>query len=249
MRTRVMWVIVGGQGADPPYRIYDFRENRRHDNVLDILQDYQGNLHSDKYGAYEKQGRQKTINWCPCYAHIRRKFFEAEMGDDISEHGIRKIKYLFLLERVAWARSPEERLKIRLESEGPIIDELITKIKGKLTDGKILPESIATRGYRLLLRADPLPKNYTKSPWARMDNNVAERAIRPLAIGRKNWLFFGSVQGGEAGAVNLSLCRPVEGLGSTQKNIGRCDEKAHGPHHAESRGAATRCMTKGPPRS
>ncbi len=67
-KTGFMWVVVGGQGADPPYRIYDFRENRRHDNVLDILQNYQGNLHSDKYAAYEKQGQQKTINWCPCYS-------------------------------------------------------------------------------------------------------------------------------------------------------------------------------------
>lgn len=212
--TGFMWVIVGGQGADPPYRIYDFRKNRRHDNVLDILQDYQGNLHSDKYGAYEKQGRQRTINWCPCYAHIRRKFFEAEMGDDIFRAWVlRKIKYLFMLERVAWARSVEERLAIRLEKEVPIIDELIAKIKGKLIDGRILPKSKLREAIGYLAGLIPYLKNYTKSPWARLDNNVAERAIRPLAIGRKNWLFFGSVEGGEAGAVILSLVQTCRGLG------------------------------------
>jgi len=213
-KTGFMWVIVGGQGADPPYRIYDFRENRRHDNVFDILRDYQGNLHSDKYAAYEKQGKLKTINWCPCFGHIRRKFFEAEVGDLIfREWVLRKIKYLFMLEKVAWGRSPEERLKIRIEKEVPIIDELITKIKGKLADGRILPKSKLREAIGYFCGLIPYLKNYTKSSWARLDNNVAERAIRPLAIGRKNWLFFGSLGGGEAGAVILSLVQTCRGLG------------------------------------
>jgi len=76
---------------------------------------------------------QWVITWFPCYVHIRRKFFEAESGDlPFRDWVLRKIKYLFMLERVAWARSPEERLKIRQEKEIPIIDELIQKIKDRL---------------------------------------------------------------------------------------------------------------------
>ena len=213
-KTGFMWVTVGGEGADPPYRVYDFRENRRHENVVDILQGYQGNLHSDKYGAYATQGKQDGINWCPCYAHIRRKFFEAEVGDlELRLLVLRKIKYLFMLEQVAWRKSPEERLQIRLEKEVPIIDELITKIKGKLTAGKTLPKSKLREAMGYFCGLIPYLKNYTKNPWARLDNNVAERAMRPLAIGRKNWLFFGSVEGGEAGAVMLSLVQTCRGLG------------------------------------
>jgi transposase len=213
-KTGFMWMIVGGEGADPPYRIYDFRENRCHDNALDILMNYEGNLHSDKYGAYVKLGQKKNINWCPCFAHIRRKFFEAETGDPVfRDWVIRKMKYLFMFERTAWLRSPEERVKIRQEKEAPIIDELITKIKEKLTDGKILPKSKLKEAINYFCGLIPHLKNYTKSPWARLDNNVAERAIRPLAIGRKNWLFFGSVEGGEAGAVILSLLQTCRGLG------------------------------------
>jgi hypothetical protein len=212
--TGYMWVIVGGHGADPPYRIYDFRENRCHDNVIDILSDYRGNLHSDKYGAYERLGQLKIVNWCPCYSHIRRKFFEAETGDPIFRQWVlRKIKYLFMLERVAWARSPEERLRIRQEQEIPLIEELITKIKGKLTDGRILPKSKLREALGYFCGLIPYLKNYTKCARARLDNNVAERAIRPLAIGRKNWLFFGSIEGGEAGAVILSLVQTCRGLG------------------------------------
>jgi hypothetical protein len=58
----------------------------------------------------------------------------------------------------------------------------------------------------------PYVKNYTNDAFARLDNNVAERAIRPLAIGRKNWLFFGSLNGGEAGAILLSLVQTCRGL-------------------------------------
>jgi len=208
-----MWVVVGGDASDPPYRIYDFREDRCHNNVLDILKEYRGNLHSDKYAAYQKLAENKIITWMPCWSHIRRKFFEAEAGDlEFRKWVLRKIRYLFMLERVAWARSAEERLKIRQEKEAPIIDELIQKIKAKLTDGKTLPKSKLREAIGYFCGLIPYLKNYTQHPFARLDNNVAERAVRPLAIGRKNWLFFGSPEGGEAGAVLFSLVQTCRGL-------------------------------------
>lgn len=209
-----MWVVVGGNLADPPYRIYEFKENRCHDNVLDILKNYQGGLHSDKYGAYQRLAERKQIVWFPCWSHIRRKFFEAESGDqEFKEWVLRKIRHLFMLERVAWARSPEERMKIRKTKEVPIIDELINKIKQKLVDGKILPKSKFRAALGYFCGLIPYLKNYTEHPFARLDNNVAERAVRPLVIGRKNWLFFGSSEGGEAGAVLFSLVQTCRGLG------------------------------------
>jgi hypothetical protein len=90
-----MWVVVGGHESDPPYRIYDFRENRCHNNVLEILKDYRGGLHSDKYNAYQKLAERKIITWFPCWSHIRRKFFEIEAGDpEFRKWVIRKIRYL-----------------------------------------------------------------------------------------------------------------------------------------------------------
>jgi transposase len=110
-----------------------------------------------------------------------------------------------MLERVAWARSPEERLRIRQGKEVPIIDELIEKVKAKLIDGKILPKSKLKEAMGYFCSLIPYLKNYTKDAFARLDNNVAERAIRPLAIGRKNWLFFGSPDGGEAGVESMYM--------------------------------------------
>jgi transposase len=208
-----MWVVIGGNEANPPYRIYDFRENRCHDNVLDILKDYRGILHSDKYGAYQRLAEKKIIIWSPCWSHIRRKFFEAEAGDPVFRQWVlRKIRYLFMLERVAWARSPEERKRIRQEKETPIIDELIKEVKAKLGDNKILPKSKLREAIGYFCGLIPYLKNYTQHAYARLDNNVAERAVRPLTIGRKNWLFFGSPDGAEAGSILLSLVQTCRGL-------------------------------------
>jgi hypothetical protein len=194
--------------------VYDFRTNRCHDNVLDILQKYGGVLHSDKYAAYQRLAEKKVITWRPCWSHIRRKFFDAESGDlQFRDWALRKIRYLFMLDRVAWARSPEERLQIRQEKEIPIIDELIQRIKERLIDGKLLPKSKFREALGYFCGLIPYLKNYTKHAFSRLDNNVAERAIRPLAIGRKNWLFFGSEDGGEAGAILLSLVQTCRGLG------------------------------------
>ncbi len=156
----------------------------------------------------------KKIIWCPCWAHIRRKFFEAESGDPkFRDWVLRKIRYLFMFEKVAWARSEEERLRIRLEKEVPIIDELISAIKGKLIDGRILPKSKYREALGYFCGLIPYLKNYTMHPNAHLDNNVAERAIRPLAIGRKNWLFVGNEDGGKAAAIVLSLIQTCRGLG------------------------------------
>lgn len=209
-----MWVLVGGTSADPPYRIYSFRENRKHDNAKDLLKDYKGIFHSDKYGAYEEIAANKDLVWCPCWVHVRRKFFEAESGDvDFRRWILRKIRYLFMFERIAWSRSPEERLRIRQEKEVPIIDELIAKIKDKLENGSFLPKSNFCKALNYFYGLKSYLKNYTHHAHARMDNNVAERAIRPLAIGRKNWMFFGSVQGGRSAATILSLIQTCRNLG------------------------------------
>ena len=209
-----LWTICGGKVSDPPYRVYNFREDRRHENILELLKDYHGVLHSDKYGAYVKLAERDDIVWCPCYAHIRRKFFDAESGDLLFRDWVLgEIQNLFKLEETLWLLSEKERLEIRKEKAEPIIDELINKIKDKLINGKVLPKSKFREALGYFCSLIPYLKNYLKYPFARLDNNVAERAIRPIALGRKNWLFFGSPEGGEAGAVILSLVQTCKSLG------------------------------------
>lgn len=212
--TAYMWVIVGGNESNPAYRVYDFRKNRCHDHVLDILQNYRGGLHSDKFAAYRRLAEKKVITWYPCWSHIRRKFFDAESGDPpFRQWVLRKIRYLFMFEKIAWTKMPQERLRIREKKEIPIINELIEKIKARLLDTRLLPKSKFKEALGYFYGLIPYLKNYTGHAFARMDNNVAERAVRPLAIGRKNWLFFGSEDGGEAGGILFLFVQTCRGLG------------------------------------
>ena len=208
-----MWVYVGGKGLDPPYRLFEFCLNRSYHHPLKMLEGYEGRLHSDKYGAYEELAKKEKVTWCPCWAHIRRYFLEAKGGDqEFCSYVLRKIRYLYMLERVAKSRSSVERLKIRKEKEELIIDDLIEKVKDKLIKGKHLPKSKYQKALAYFSGLIPYLKNYLSDPEAQIDNNVAERAIRPLAIGRKNWLFVGSEKGGKATATLLSLVQTCRNL-------------------------------------
>jgi transposase len=209
-----IWIYAGGGGGDPPYRFFEFCLNRNHEHPLKLLATYQGLLHSDKYGVYEKLAKKEGIIWCPCMAHARRKFVEAEGGDpELRRRILRKIRYLFLLERVAWARSPEERLRIRHELERPILAELAPMVKERILAGGLLPKAGFTKALNYYQSLTPYLQNYLTNPDARLDNNVAERGLRPLTIGRKNWLFVGSEDGGKSAATILSLVQTCRHLG------------------------------------
>ena len=209
-----LWIYAGGGGGDPPYRFFEFCLNRNHEHPLKTLKGYQGVLHSDKYGVYEKLAEQKGIVWCPCLAHVRRKFVEAEGGDPALRRRIlRWIRHLFLLERVAWKRTAEERLRIRRELELPILYRLTAAVKERLLTGGLLPKSNFAKALNYYMGLEPYLANYINHPEARLDNNVAERGLRPVTIGRKNWLFVGSEDGGRSAATILSLVQTCRNLG------------------------------------
>lgn len=209
-----IWIYAGGGGGDPPYRFFEFCLNRNHEHPLKTLKEYQGILHSDKYGVYEKLAKNKDIIWCPCMAHVRRKFVEAQGGDpELRRHILCKIRYLFMFERVAWKRTPEERLRIRQEKEQPILNELMKMVKDRLLAGGLLPKSNFAKALNYFHSLAPYLPNYLSHPEARLDNNVAERGLRPLTIGRKNWLFVGSEDSGRSAAIILSLVQTCRNLG------------------------------------
>ncbi len=213
MSSGYMWMLVGGVGSDPPYRFYQFYPDRKHIHAEEILHAYKGIIHSDKYGAYESYIRKQGNIWAPCWAHIRRKFFEAEMGDPaLRTWVLEQIQQLFAIEETAWTLPPAERLQLRQTRAVPIIDEMIEKVKYCLAHGIILPRSKFKAALGYFCSLIPHLKNYTQYASARLDNNPAERAIRPLAIGRKNWLFLGNEKSGAAAATLLSLVQTCRAL-------------------------------------
>jgi len=211
--TGYMVTIVGGQSLNPALRVYKFFADRKHDSFHKALENYTGVFHSDKYAAYEKEARKAGKIWVPCMAHVRRKYFEAEAGDPkFREEALSLIQELFAIEEKGKNLSPEDRVLLRRKEAIPILDQLFAKNKERLARG-LLPKSKLTMAIGYFLGLVPYLKNYIEHPFARLDNNPAERSLKLVVIGRKNWMFIGSEGGGEASAVIYSLAQTCRALG------------------------------------
>ena len=120
------------------------------------------------------------------------------------------IQKLFKIEEETALISPEERLEIRQAQSGPLIDTLLKIATEQLT--KVLPKSKIREAFGYMLGLTPYLKNYLFHPMARLDNNVAERSLRPVAVGRKNWLFVGSESSGQNTAILLTFAQTCRAL-------------------------------------
>lgn len=211
--TGYMVTMLGGRSLNPALRVYKFFSDRKHEGFHNMLEGYTGVFHSDKYGAYEKEAKKAGKIWVPCIAHVRRKYFEIESGDPkFREEILDLIKELFAIEEKGKALSPEDRVDLRRKESVPIIDLLIFKNKERIAKG-VLPKSKLAIAIGYFLSLIPYLQNYIEHPFARLDNNPAERALKLVVIGRKNWLFTGSQKGGEASAVIYSFAQTCRALG------------------------------------
>ncbi len=185
--------------------LFDFCASRGGEHPQRVLQEFKGTLVSDDFSGYHKLQSQGAITGALCMAHARRKLFEAHKlnGSQIAGEAVTLIAKLYEIEREARELDPQARLLLRQSRAKPIADALHTWL-------------IAQR--QALAKADITAKaiDYSLSNWRGLtrylddgnvpiDNNAAENAIRPLVVGRKNWLFVGSQQAGERAAAMLSL--------------------------------------------
>ena len=210
-----MWVYISGWN-NPAYIIFDFTVNRKAEHTLKFLKDFQGYVHADAYSGYDELFRKEKVTECACWMHVRRKFFEAEDGPvEFRETILKLIQNLYRYERVLSKVDLEVKLKYRKEKIAPIIDQIFNKARSALTDpnSRILPKSKIRQAITYLFNQEEALKTFLTDAHVKPDNGASERAIRPLAIGRKNWLFAGSKNGGEATAIWLSLiqtCRAMD---------------------------------------
>ena len=217
-KTARIWVHVGGGGADPPLVFYSFSEDRREKHPLNQFNDYKGSFQSDAFAVYEKIAAYTDVVWQPCWAHARRKFFEAQTVHPLKEQALTLIDKLFDHETEAWklldgARESEERIAYRNKYCRPLVDKIFRALKDAVKNSTLLPKMKLTKAVGYLLSREDYFRNFLSHSELRIDNNVAERNIRPLAIGRKNWLFVGSRDGGKAAATLLSLIQTCKNLG------------------------------------
>jgi transposase len=200
-----LWVYVGDD--DHPYQLFDYRLDRSRAGPKEILAGFQGGLLTDGFSAYEslvKESDGQLVD-LGCWAHARRKFDEscAVTAHALAHEALAWIWELYDIEdRLAGAR-PEERQRVRMCESVPILDQLhqrLTEVQPSARPSSKLYEAI---GY-LLNRWDTMTRFTTDGRYA-IDNNEAERSIRPSVIGRKNYQFFGSDRGGEAGCIWYTL--------------------------------------------
>ena len=197
-----LWVYRGDDAA--PYTVFDFHPSRGRDGPREILKDYTGFLQTDDYAVYGALRREEGYSYreVRCWAHARRKFVEAEKsGDQSAAQALAIIGRLYEIEREAADKSADDRLAFR-QGALPILAELKAWMEERLATPPKSPLGQAI-GYTL----DNWQELgvYTTDGRLAIDNNATERAIRPVAIGRKNWLFAGSERGGHAAALFFTL--------------------------------------------
>ncbi len=184
--------------------VMDYQMGRGRDGPGEMLFSFEGVLQSDGYAVYDKYERHPGITLCGCWAHARRYFFEAqESSPHEAEHALKEIALLYDVERALRETdpSPDNRLTVRRNEALPILQRLETWLKSL----NPLPKSPLGKAVTYaLLRWEKLSR-YAENGCIEIDNNLVENAIRPIALGRKNYLFAGSHEAAQRAAVIYSL--------------------------------------------
>ncbi len=201
-RKGYMWVYIG----DHDDVVFDFTNVRNRDGPASFLKDYEGYLQADALSAYNGLYVSKKIWEVACWAHARRKFFDAQnTGGAEAEYVLKLIGGLYAIERrakalritperlLAWRQKYARRRLARLRAE---LDRL------SLT---VLPRSALGKAITYTLKNWTALNRYTDAPFLSIDNNHSERQIKQMVIGRKNWLFAGSEGGAENAAILFSV--------------------------------------------
>lgn len=195
--------------------LFDYQKGRSATLGLDWMKSYQGYLQSDGYAGYDKFVSRAGITQLSCLAHARRYFEQAEGNDPgRARKAMALIQHIYALERMAKDQhyTPHQLLTLRQEKALPVWLELKTWLLEQST--LILPKSpIGKAILYTLARINPLMV-YLSDAQLLPDNNLVENTIRPLAIGRKNYLFAGSHQAAQRGAILYSLigCCKIHGI-------------------------------------
>ena len=211
-KTGRLWAYLGD--FDHRYIVYDYSPDHSSIWPEQFLARYKsGYLQSDAYTGYGKIHARGIIE-VSCWAHTRRKFHEARTSDAERSHtALAWISLLYDVERSAKERelSDDARRTLRLEKSRPILESFANWLEIERT--KVLPKSPMGEAIAYA-RSNWIALNrYLESGSIDIDNNASERALRTVALGRKNWLFAGSDAGGKTAAILISLCMTCKTLG------------------------------------
>ncbi len=192
-------------GADPPIAVYVYAQNRKSEQPLAHLAGFTGVVQVDGYAGYRALARKNSVRLAFCWAHVRRRFYELAAAGPapIASEALERIGGLYAIESEIRGRSPDERRDARQAKSRPILDAIEPWLREKLT--LISQKSKLAEAIRYALsRWDGLTR-FIDDGRIEIDSNVVERAIRPIALNRKNALFAGSDGGAENWGIVASL--------------------------------------------
>ena len=213
-KTARLWGYLGaGQRQEnglwvdhPPAVLFEFAESREAIHPLTFLADYQGYLHADACSGYSALYRTGRVIEVGCWAHCRRRFFEIakiQKTPGLAAHALAWIARLYAIEATIKDMAPDHKHLVRQAEAVPLLHDLRCWLDSHFLN--LLPQSPLAQAFGYALRNWDALVRYTDSGVLQPDNNAMERAIRPIAVGRSNYLFAGSVRGGRAAATMYSL--------------------------------------------
>jgi transposase len=203
-RTGRFWAYIGDDRH--PDVVYDYTRNHKRDGPETFLKDYAGVLQADAFSGYDAiyYGSNGKIVEAACCAHARRKFYEArETSPEAAHQALAFFGRLYAVEHDAQTFSPEARRALRQEKSAPILNEQQAWLNETLP--KLRPKSPIAGAIKYCLKNWDALCRFTSDGNIPIDNNRTERTLRAQAIGRKNWMFLGSDNGGRTAAVLYSF--------------------------------------------
>lgn len=208
-RTARLWVYVRDDrnaGASmPPAVWFAYSPDRKGAHPQGHLAEYRGVLQADAYGGYDALYETGRVTEAACLAHARRKIHDehARRPTALTTEALRRIAELYAIEADIRGSPAESRLAVRKEKSRPLMQSLYEWIQEQMKTLSIHAEMAKAFGY--MLKQWGALNVFCGDGWVEIDNNIAENALRCVALGRKNWLFAGSNKGGEAAAIIYSL--------------------------------------------
>nr|WP_287413353.1 IS66 family transposase [Pseudodesulfovibrio sp.] len=217
-----MWVYCSG--TDSPVEhghknivLYDYQASRAGACAVNYLKGFDGILQADGYAGY----KQVDTTLIGCMAHARRKFVDAQTAQPKNKTGradwaIRHIKKLYRIEAVIKDLTADEKMAYRQENSLPLLNDFKKWLDKSIQ--QVLPKSAIGKAIQYTLNQWSKLTGYIKSGETNIDNNRAERAIKPFVIGRKNWMFCNTASGATASAILYSLIETARANGLTPFN-------------------------------
>lgn len=208
-KTGRLWVYAreqrGWSGPDPPAAVFVYAPDRKAERPETHLARFKGVLHVDGYAGFEKLTAKGDIVLAACWAHTRRKFYEVAEAENtpMAHEALRRIAALYAVEAEVRGQSPAHRLATRRARSKPMVDALHAWLEAELP-GLPARSNLAEAIRYALARWEGLSR-FLSDGRIELDTNPVERAIRPVALGKKNHLFAGSDGGGERWALVCSL--------------------------------------------